>query len=39
MLAGHAIVGGVVSTTVMVWLTVPDSLPEQSLAFQVLVRM
>ena len=46
--AGHSIVasapwpesvGGVVSTTVMVWLLVADSLPQASTAFQVLVRL
>jgi hypothetical protein len=31
------IVGGVVSTTVMVWLTVADVLPEQSVALHVFV--
>src|SRR5262245_36005062 len=35
---GAPIVGGSVSTTEIVWLTVPLSLPEQSRAFQVLVR-
>src|SRR6266566_4151508 len=33
------IVGGVVSTTVMVWLTLPLELPLQSTAFQVLVSV
>ena len=46
--AGHSIValapaaervGGVVSATVMVWLTVVEALPEQSVAYHVLVRL
>jgi hypothetical protein len=32
-------VGGVMSSTVMVWLTVPDWLPHASVALQVLVRV
>src|SRR5205807_10046928 len=45
-LAGHStvpsapcppIVGGVLSTTLMVWLTVPLVLPQSSVAFQLLV--
>ena len=37
--AGQVITGAVVSATVMVWLTVADSLPQASTAFQVLVRL
>ena len=46
--AGHSIVvgagnelmtGAVLSTTEIVWLTVPDILPQASTAFQVLVRV
>ena len=33
------ITGAVVSRTVMVWLLVPDALPQASTAFQVLVRV
>jgi hypothetical protein len=32
-------VGGVMSSTVMVWLTVPDWLPQASVALQVIVRV
>src|SRR5260370_13470352 len=34
---GEPIVGGLVSTTVMVWLTLPLMLPQPSTAFQVRV--
>src|SRR5207302_8527203 len=33
------IVGGVLSTTLMVWLTVPLVLPQSSVAFQLLVEV
>jgi hypothetical protein len=40
VLAGQPLkTGAVVSCTVIVWLTVPDSLPAVSFAFQVLVRV
>src|SRR5204863_362492 len=37
--AGQVMLGLVTSCTVMLWLTVPDSLPQASTAFQVLVRV
>ena len=38
-LAGQVMLGGVTSCTVIAWLTVPDSLPHTSTAFQVFVRV